>query len=163
MLHYSAKRHADWEMRNCLVKRSNSREILWKQTTRKGEGGNLHHGQLSFTRWQQQQETKYSAFMKHDGPWSQFTPSHIVSLRFVLCFLWGTDWIYICYVEESRPPLWFSGQSSSLQNGDVLCSLWSTNWIYICYVEESRPPLWSRRQSSWRLGSIPGATRFFEK
>jgi hypothetical protein len=21
----------------------------------------------------------------------------------VLCFLWGTNWIYICYVEESRP------------------------------------------------------------
>jgi hypothetical protein len=35
----------------------------------------------------------------------------------VLCFLWGTNWIYIrvCYVEESRPPLWFSGQSSWLQ------------------------------------------------
>jgi hypothetical protein len=30
----------------------------------------------------------------------------------VLCFLWGTNWIYICYVEESRPPLWSSGQSS---------------------------------------------------
>jgi hypothetical protein len=33
----------------------------------------------------------------------------------VLCFLWGTNWIYICYVEESRPPLWPSGQSSWLQ------------------------------------------------
>jgi hypothetical protein len=33
-----------------------------------------------------------------------------------LCFLWGTNWIYICYVEESRPPLWSSGQSSWLQN-----------------------------------------------
>jgi hypothetical protein len=32
----------------------------------------------------------------------------------VLCFLWGTNWIYICYVEESRPPLWSSGQSSWL-------------------------------------------------
>jgi hypothetical protein len=30
----------------------------------------------------------------------------------VLCFLWGTNWIYICYVEESRPPLWSSDQSS---------------------------------------------------
>jgi hypothetical protein len=30
----------------------------------------------------------------------------------VLWFLWGTNWIYICYVEESRPPLWSSGQSS---------------------------------------------------
>jgi hypothetical protein len=33
----------------------------------------------------------------------------------VLCFLWGTNWIYICYVEESRPLLWSSGQSSWLQ------------------------------------------------
>jgi hypothetical protein len=49
----------------------------------------------------------------------------------VLCFLCGTNWIYICYVEESRPPLWSSGQSSRLQNGDVLCFLWGTNWIYM--------------------------------
>jgi hypothetical protein len=35
---------------------------------------------------------------------------------------------FICYVEESRPPLWSSGQSSWLQNGDVLCFLWGTNW-----------------------------------
>jgi hypothetical protein len=47
----------------------------------------------------------------------------------VLCFLWGTNWIYIrvCYVEKSRPPLWSSGQSSWLQNGDLLCFLWGTN------------------------------------
>jgi hypothetical protein len=64
-----------------------------------------------------------------------------------VCFLWGTNWIYICYVEESRPPLWSSGHSSWLQIGDVLCFLWGTNWIYICYVEESRPPLWSSGQS----------------
>jgi hypothetical protein len=56
------------------------------------------------------------------------------------CFLWGTNWIYICYVQKSRPPLWYS---SRLQNGDVLCFLWGTNWIYICYVEKSRPLLWS--------------------
>jgi hypothetical protein len=67
----------------------------------------------------------------------------------VVCFLWGTNWIYICYVEESRPPLLSSGQSSWLHNGDVLCFLWGTNWIYICYVEESRPSLWSSGQSSW--------------
>jgi hypothetical protein len=53
------------------------------------------------------------------------------------------------FLEESRPPLWSSGQSSWLQNGDVMCFLWSTNWIYIWYVEESRPPLWSSGQSSW--------------
>jgi hypothetical protein len=65
------------------------------------------------------------------------------------CFLWSTNWIYICYVEESRPPLWSSGQISWLQNGDVLCFLWGTNRIYICCVQESRPPLWSSGQSSW--------------
>jgi hypothetical protein len=32
------------------------------------------------------------------------------------CLLWFTNWIYICYVEESRPPLWSSGQSSCQQN-----------------------------------------------
>jgi hypothetical protein len=30
---------------------------------------------------------------------------------------------FMCYVEESRPPLWSSGQSSWLHNGDVLCFL----------------------------------------
>jgi hypothetical protein len=67
----------------------------------------------------------------------------------VWCFLWGTNWIYICYVEKNRLPLWSSGQSSWLHNGDILCFQWGTNWIYICYVEESRPPLWSSGQSSW--------------
>jgi hypothetical protein len=47
------------------------------------------------------------------------------------CFLWGTNWIYICYVKESRLPLWSSDQSSWLQSGDVLCFPWGTNWIYI--------------------------------
>jgi hypothetical protein len=69
----------------------------------------------------------------------------------VWCFLCGTNWICICYVEESRPPLWSSGRSSWLHNGDVLCFLWGTNWMYIlvCYVEESSPPLWSSGRSSW--------------
>jgi hypothetical protein len=80
----------------------------------------------------------------------------------LLYFQWGKNWIYVCYVEESRPPLWSSGhgyrtemyclscevrteesrpfqwssdQSFWLQNGDILCFLWSTNWIYICYVK----------------------------
>jgi hypothetical protein len=30
---------------------------------------------------------------------------------------------FICYVEQSRPPLWSSGQSSWLHNGDVVCFL----------------------------------------
>jgi hypothetical protein len=67
----------------------------------------------------------------------------------VLCFLWGTNWIYISYVKESRPPLWSSGQSYWLHNGDVLCFLWGTKIIYISYVKESRLPLWSSGQSSW--------------
>jgi hypothetical protein len=71
------------------------------------------------------------------------------SFRDVLCFLWGTSWIYICYVEESRPPLWSSGQSYWLHNGDELWFLWGTKRIYVCYVEESRPPLWSSGQSYW--------------
>jgi hypothetical protein len=38
----------------------------------------------------------------------------------ILCFLWGTNWIYIYiyYVEENRPPLWPSGQNSWLHNED---------------------------------------------
>jgi hypothetical protein len=67
----------------------------------------------------------------------------------VLCFLWGTNWIYICYVEKCRQPLWSNGQNSWLQNGDVLCFLWGTNWIYVYYVEKCRLPLWSNGQSSW--------------
>jgi hypothetical protein len=46
-------------------------------------------------------------------------------------------------------PLWSSGQSSFLHNGDVLCFLCGMNWIYICDIEESRPALWSSGQSSW--------------
>jgi hypothetical protein len=61
----------------------------------------------------------------------------------VLCFLWGTNWIYKYYVEESKPPLWSNGQSSYLLYRDVLCFLWGTNWIYIYCVGGSRPPLWS--------------------
>jgi hypothetical protein len=73
--------------------------------------------------------------------------------RDVLRFLWGTSRIYeyICYVEESRPPLWSGGQCSWLVNRDVLRLMWGTSRIYeyICYVEESRPSLWSSGQSSW--------------
>jgi hypothetical protein len=56
---------------------------------------------------------------------------------------------FFFYVEESRLPLWPSGQSSWLHKWDVLCLLWGTNWIYICYVEKRRPHLWSSGQSSW--------------
>jgi hypothetical protein len=33
----------------------------------------------------------------------------------VFCFLWGTNWIYVCYLEESRPHLWSNSQRSFLQ------------------------------------------------
>jgi hypothetical protein len=55
----------------------------------------------------------------------------------------------ICYVEESRPPLWSSGQNSWLHNGNIFWFLCCTNWICVCYVEEIRPPLWSNGQSAW--------------
>jgi hypothetical protein len=58
------------------------------------------------------------------------------------------EFTYLEMVITYWMPLWSSGQSSWLQNGDVLCFLWGTNWIYICYVEEGRPPLWSSGQSS---------------
>jgi hypothetical protein len=91
---------------------------------------------------------KYS-FTHHWPPLCSSGQSSWLQNGKVFCFLWGTNWIYICYVEESKPPLWSSGESSWLQNGDVFCFLWGTNWIYICYVEESRPPLWSSGQSFW--------------
>jgi hypothetical protein len=37
----------------------------------------------------------------------------------------------LCYVEESRPTLWSSGQSSWLQDVDILCFLSGTNCFYI--------------------------------
>jgi hypothetical protein len=71
-----------------------------------------------------------------------------------------TELIRICYVEESRPPLWSTGQSSWLHNGDVLCFLWGSNWIDICYVEESHCGLVVRVPGyrSRDPGSIPCAT-----
>jgi hypothetical protein len=33
---------------------------------------------------------------------------------------------FICYAEDSRPPLWPSGQSSWIQNGDVLSEFMAT-------------------------------------
>jgi hypothetical protein len=56
----------------------------------------------------------------------------------IYCFLWGTNWIYVCCVEASRPTLWCSG-----------------------------PPLWSIGQSSWLQitgpGPISSTTRYSEK
>jgi hypothetical protein len=67
------------------------------------------------------------------------------SESFMIWFLCHSDMLSL----TCRLPLWSSGQSSWLHNGDILCFLCGTNWIYICYVEESRPPLWSSGQSSW--------------
>jgi hypothetical protein len=70
--------------------------------------------------------------------------------RFSYWLCLGFVWIWnLCWSYDGRPPLWSSGLSSWLQNGDVLWLLWGTNWIYVCYVGESRPPLWSSAQSSW--------------
>jgi hypothetical protein len=70
---------------------------------------------------------------------------------------WLINWFsFFASCIFNRPPLWSSGQSSWLHNGDVLCFLWGTNLIYICYVEESRPPLWSSDQSSWLQIRRPG-------
>jgi hypothetical protein len=90
----------------------------------------------------------YLCFSRWPPLWSSGQSSWLQSGD-VLYFLWGTNRIYMCYVEESRLPLWSSGQSFWLKNGEVLCFLWGTNRIYICYVEESRLPLWSNGQSFW--------------
>jgi hypothetical protein len=73
-------------------------------------------------------------------------PGYITEMYCVSCEI-RTE--FICYVEESKPPLCSSSQSFWLRNGEALCFLWGMNWIYICYVEESRPPLWSGGQRSW--------------
>jgi hypothetical protein len=62
------------------------------------------------------------------------------------CLLWGTNWVYICYVEESRPPLWSNGFPAAERRCIVSCEV-RTKFIF--YVEESKPPLWSSGQSSW--------------
>jgi hypothetical protein len=58
--------------------------------------------------------------MEYSWPplWSSGQNSWLITEMY--CFLWGTNWIYICYVEESRPPLWSSGQNSWVQNREVL-------------------------------------------
>jgi hypothetical protein len=54
-------------------------------------------------------------------------PGYTTEMYCVSCEV-RTKFTYdVCYVEESRPPLWSSGQSSWLHNGDVLCFLWGTN------------------------------------
>jgi hypothetical protein len=73
----------------------------------------------------------FTAYLTEGPPvWSSGQSSWLQK-EDVLCFLRGTNWIYLCYIEESRPPLWSSRQSSWLQIWDVLCFLWGTNWIYM--------------------------------
>jgi hypothetical protein len=75
-----------------------------------------------------------------------------LKVKHAFIYIYIQIWVCVCVcvcVCVSGPPLWSSGQSSRLYNGDVLWFLWGTNWIYICYAEESRPPLWSSGQSSW--------------
>jgi hypothetical protein len=87
-------------------------------------------------------------------PLSPSFSSSFKSLHFIaVCSTSRTETIWDAGTDEgvsyTQPPLWSSGQSSWLQNGEVLCFLWGTNWIYLCYVEESRPPLQSSGRSSW--------------
>jgi hypothetical protein len=43
------------------------------------------------------------------------------------------EFVLFVYVEESRPPLWSSGQSSWLQNGDVLFPVrYELNLFMLC-------------------------------
>jgi hypothetical protein len=76
-------------------------------------------------------------------------PQHLsIILASKACY--GNSLYFTCLLfYKIRPPLWSSGQSSWLHNGDVLFFMWGKNWICKCYVEESRPPLWSSDQSSW--------------
>jgi hypothetical protein len=55
-------------------------------------------------------------------------------------FLWGTNWIYACYIEEIRPPLWPSGQSSRLQIQRSKFDSWSYQ-IFWEVVSLERGPL----------------------
>jgi hypothetical protein len=60
----------------------------------------------------------------------------------VMCFLWGTNWIYICYIEESRPPLWSSGQSSWLQIQRSPAALYTQKSFGTHYfVDEEETPI----------------------
>jgi hypothetical protein len=54
----------------------------------------------------------------------------------------------LCYVDESKPPLWSSGQVPGYTT-EIYCVSYEVRTEFICYVEESRPPLWSSGQSSW--------------
>jgi hypothetical protein len=57
----------------------------------------------------------------------------------VLCYLWGTNWIYICYVEESRPPLWCSSEFLATDPGvQVLSRCYQMFWEV---VDLERSPL----------------------
>jgi hypothetical protein len=53
---------------------------------------------------------EYDIRVLYTGPpvWSSCQSSWL-QIGDELCFLWGTNWIYVCYIEESRPPLWSSG------------------------------------------------------
>jgi hypothetical protein len=92
---------------------------------------------------------------------SQQWPELLATERGCIVLLLGTNWIYIRHVEENRPPLWSSGQSSWLQNGDVLCFLWGTNWVYICYVEESNTL--SREWVKFRVTPCGGGLEYFHR
>jgi hypothetical protein len=47
--------------------------------------------------------------------WPTSGQSSWLNKRDVLCFLWRTNWIYICYIEESKPSLWSSVRVLQIQ------------------------------------------------
>jgi hypothetical protein len=89
-----------------------------------------------------------SLTVRYTASW--YTASSSVHTAMTHIALWNVEDLTLCRQSAYRwPPLWSSGQSSWLQNGDVLCFPWATNWICICYVDGSRPHLSSSVQSSW--------------
>jgi hypothetical protein len=55
-----------------------------------------------------EKQNYFKLFLQYWPPlWSGGQDSWLLNGE-VLCFLWSTNWIYVCYVEESRPPLWFN-------------------------------------------------------
>jgi hypothetical protein len=57
----------------------------------------------------------------------------------------------MCYVKESRPPLWSSGQSSWLHNGDCTFCEVQTEFIYVIKKKvRSRNRDYGRRGSAAR-------------
>jgi hypothetical protein len=75
----------------------------------------------------------------------------------VLCFLWGTNWIYIHIMQKKVDRLCGLVVRVPGYRSEMYCVsceirtefIYIYIYIYIYYAEESRPPLWSSGQSFW--------------